>query len=554
MLQLNLSPVSEPAIDLRAGTPSATSSSGNSAFADVINEQSKPLAESKKNDKTSEVDASEKRFAEETADTSSSLEKPEKSDGNDVSVTDDSQEDEEKENGDVGLTEGNVDFLQHLQSSLAVDTNVRALAVPSTALSSQCEPSSVTDAEDDASLVADISGGKKLPPIAAGHDCLSSDSDDSEQQGLVSRQPVTDGQLIRSAEELGDVDDEAGLATAQGGMRADGGGGIVAEVSSKPGSDASSSRQTVTIQSTSAEQPDKGALASFFSTDVAGTAEETVSSMATTSEATTATETAPSSDKLSRTHHGGKLAEREGAIPSPNSESQAVEINNATVTTTDGGLPSQSISGQLSGTDGAADGSDGTANLIAAMENKGAPSRTATSASMTAESGTAGSKASELYRELASVDMSSHLKGSLQLAERLTLMIGQKWHEAELELEPQGLGKMQIQLSIGQDQQASVQFVVQQQSSRDAVEQTLPKLREMLAQQGIHLTQSTVQQQSQQQSQGNSAGQWSAQSGEQGGKGGNAHGQNGKNGAEAGSSVQNLLIQRSEDTGIDFYA
>ena len=152
------------------------------------------------------------------------------------------------------------------------------------------------------------------------------------------------------------------------------------------------------------------------------------------------------------------------------------------------------------------------------------------------------------------MDLGNSSHGAQQLAERVSLMIGQKWHEAELELEPLGLGKMQIQLSVGQDQQASVQFVVQQQHSREAVEQTLPRLKEMLAQQGIQLTQSSVQQQSQQQGQSHTGQQGLANSGEQGQRGGSRGSQGGENGAETTGSVQNLLIQRSNDTGIDFYA
>lgn len=63
---------------------------------------------------------------------------------------------------------------------------------------------------------------------------------------------------------------------------------------------------------------------------------------------------------------------------------------------------------------------------------------------------------------------------------------------------------MNIQLSIDQDQKANVQFVVQQGNARELLEQALPKLRDMLASQGVQLGQTSVQQQAagQQQSQG----------------------------------------------------
>ena len=178
-----------------------------------------------------------------------------------------------------------------------------------------------------------------------------------------------------------------------------------------------------------------------------------------------------------------------------------------------------------------------------------------------AQSGTtpltaAAERGSEIYRELAAVNMESHSKAAPELAERLTLMIGQKWQEAELELEPRGMGKMTIQLSIGQDQQASVQFIVQQHHSREAVEQTLPKLREMLAQQGIQLNQATVQQQASGQGQSGQSGQWSAQAG---GESSSGRGQSSSQGRGAESqagevSEQNLSVRSRQAAGIDFYA
>lgn len=168
----------------------------------------------------------------------------------------------------------------------------------------------------------------------------------------------------------------------------------------------------------------------------------------------------------------------------------------------------------------------------------------------------AAERGSEIYRELAAVNMESHSKAAPELAERLTLMIGQKWQEAELELEPRGMGKMTIQLSIGQDQQASVQFIVQQHHSREAVEQTLPKLREMLAQQGIQLNQATVQQQASGQGQSGQSGQWSAQSGGEG-SGGRGHSSSQGRGVESPAGEvpgQNLSVRSRQAAGIDFYA
>jgi len=129
--------------------------------------------------------------------------------------------------------------------------------------------------------------------------------------------------------------------------------------------------------------------------------------------------------------------------------------------------------------------------------------------------------------------------------------MGQKWHEAEIQLEPQGLGKMSIQLSIDLVQKANVQFIVQHGSSRELLEQALPKLRDMLASQGIQLGQTNVQQQSagQQQDQGQLAQQSQGQ-----GNGSSSPWRRGENSLGESVDVQNLAIRSTDASGIDFYA
>lgn len=152
---------------------------------------------------------------------------------------------------------------------------------------------------------------------------------------------------------------------------------------------------------------------------------------------------------------------------------------------------------------------------------------------------------------------SLHLLNSQQavpeLAEKVTLLMGQKWQEAEIQLEPHGLGRLRIQLTIDQDQQANVHFVVQHGQTRELVEQALPRLRDMLAGQGLQLGQSTVQHQHADQSGGQQLGQ-SGQSGQ--GTRSDAGGSSwrGEDGAEEPSTVQNLAIHSTGPAGIDFYA
>lgn len=56
---------------------------------------------------------------------------------------------------------------------------------------------------------------------------------------------------------------------------------------------------------------------------------------------------------------------------------------------------------------------------------------------------------------------------------------------------------MQVKLSV-QNDQAAVSFVVSNQQAKDALENSLPKLKELLEQQGMQLADSDVQQQSSQ--------------------------------------------------------
>ncbi|MGL4707042.1 MAG: flagellar hook-length control protein FliK, partial [Aeromonas veronii] len=88
-----------------------------------------------------------------------------------------------------------------------------------------------------------------------------------------------------------------------------------------------------------------------------------------------------------------------------------------------------------------------------------------------------------------------------ELHQKVNVMLAEKLQQAEIQLDPLGLGKMKIQIQMGADSQANVHFVVQHGQTREMLEQAMPRLRDMLAGQGIQLGQTQVQQQSQQQQQ-----------------------------------------------------
>lgn len=77
------------------------------------------------------------------------------------------------------------------------------------------------------------------------------------------------------------------------------------------------------------------------------------------------------------------------------------------------------------------------------------------------------------------------------LGDKLVWMAGQKQQVAELHLNPPELGPLKITLTLNQDQ-ASAQFVSEHAAVRDALETAMPRLREMLADSGITLGDTSV--------------------------------------------------------------
>ncbi|HDZ8876820.1 TPA: flagellar hook-length control protein FliK [Aeromonas dhakensis] len=138
-----------------------------------------------------------------------------------------------------------------------------------------------------------------------------------------------------------------------------------------------------------------------------------------------------------------------------------------------------------------------------------------------------------------------------QLHQKVNLMLADKLQQAEIQLDPLGLGKMKIQIQIDSSNQANVHFVVQHGQTREMLEQAMPRLRDMLAGQGIQLGQTQVQQQPQQQSQGQSG--FSGQ-GQQGQTGSGSFAETGQTEAEVTGAGMSLSRESTNDRGIDFYA
>ncbi|MGH1431707.1 MAG: flagellar hook-length control protein FliK [Neptuniibacter sp.] len=130
---------------------------------------------------------------------------------------------------------------------------------------------------------------------------------------------------------------------------------------------------------------------------------------------------------------------------------------------------------------------------------------------------------------------------SSALAERAVMVAAQNTNVAQIQLDPPELGSLNIRVQINQDQ-VSLNFTSPHAHVRDAVEQSLPRLREMFAEQGLALNESSV---SDQQSGGASKEEMAGEG--QGGEGG-----------YLGQSVEDDIIEGSGAARsmslVDYYA
>ena len=135
----------------------------------------------------------------------------------------------------------------------------------------------------------------------------------------------------------------------------------------------------------------------------------------------------------------------------------------------------------------------------------------------------------------------THEQAGEDVHERINMMMAKNLKYVDIRLDPPELGKLQIKLSINQDQ-ASVQFTVNNHQARDIVEQAMPRLREMLQQQGLQLAQSSVQQDSSQQFTGHQSNS-------------SAHSQSGQQSSARSMTDDGLLIAESNqpDSSISMY-
>ena len=80
---------------------------------------------------------------------------------------------------------------------------------------------------------------------------------------------------------------------------------------------------------------------------------------------------------------------------------------------------------------------------------------------------------------------------SAEVGNQVVWMLGRNESKAELVLTPPSLGKLGVSIQVN-GEQTTAHFVAASQAARDALEQAMPKLREVLQQAGIQLGQTNV--------------------------------------------------------------
>ncbi|MEZ9822067.1 flagellar hook-length control protein FliK [Shewanella sp. 10N.286.45.A1] len=144
-------------------------------------------------------------------------------------------------------------------------------------------------------------------------------------------------------------------------------------------------------------------------------------------------------------------------------------------------------------------------------------------------------------------DQASQMQEMIQrfspvMKQQLMTMVSQGVQHAEIRLDPAELGSMMVRIQV-QGDTTQVQFQVSQHQTRDLVEQAMPRLREMLAEQGMQLTDGQV-------SQGDRGNDQSFQ-GDRDSRG-NSHGEMDE------ISAEELIVGANQATssasGIDYYA
>jgi flagellar hook-length control protein FliK len=85
---------------------------------------------------------------------------------------------------------------------------------------------------------------------------------------------------------------------------------------------------------------------------------------------------------------------------------------------------------------------------------------------------------------------------SNEVGQRVMWMVNSDLQQAQLQLNPKHLGPMEVKITMTSDQQINVSFLTHSSHVKEALDQALPRMREVFDQGGLNLNDVTVQQES----------------------------------------------------------
>jgi flagellar hook-length control protein FliK len=137
---------------------------------------------------------------------------------------------------------------------------------------------------------------------------------------------------------------------------------------------------------------------------------------------------------------------------------------------------------------------------------------------------------------------------SQALGHRVMYMANHKLQEAKITLNPEKLGSIQVKLNVDKDQAVHVSMLTQQGTTREAIEQAMPKLKEMLENAGMKFGSMDVSEERQ---------AFAGDEAQEKGEGQRTFGQTGQSGddhdeAAAASSRESILA--TSNNLVDYYA
>ncbi|USD33260.1 MULTISPECIES: flagellar hook-length control protein FliK [Vibrio] len=200
-----------------------------------------------------------------------------------------------------------------------------------------------------------------------------------------------------------------------------------------------------------------------------------------------------SSAQVTAAQHHLQATQQAAAVPLPNelAASQLQQVASTPIVSEQAmlkavmGAKAAGAVGKLAATDGKQGASQSSDTGFAQQLSQAASQQGLTAQNPTRTEQAAAQAPLQLNREMAGD----------QVAERVQMMMSKNLKNIDIRLDPPELGRLQIRMNMT-GEGATVHFTVANQQARDVIEQSMPRLREMLAQQGVQLGDSSVQQQS----------------------------------------------------------